>query len=254
MTAKSRTWAAGVVVMEASLCLGNTDSLQDRCRVVSQGGVLAVMWSRDMKSFTTCCVLTVSPIGSVHLIRVCDVMQLYNGGRQPPGLASLLHEPHPVIRVLLVLLRIPSGLQHLPDPELGTRGEQHLGLGLTARIRRDGLAAPVLDDVQEMQIVLRISDSTWGTATRGSQSASQDKVGWIKGECLPCARPARYFYDDFPRLNPQIQHYRMEPPSRPIAASCPPNEATNHPCTTLNKKSISESPSQLCSTKFVRSN
>ena len=72
-------------------------------------------------------------------------------------------------------------------------------------------------------------------------------------ECLPCARPARYFYDEFPRLSPQVYHYRMEPPSRPIAASCLPNEATNHPRTTLNKKSISESPSQLCSTKFVRS-
>ena len=63
--------------------------------------------------------------------------------------------------------------------------------------------------------------------------------------------PARYFYDDFPRLSPQVYHYRMESPSRPIAASCLPNEATNHPCTTLNKTSISESPSQLCSTKFV---
>ena len=27
----------------------------------------------------------------------------------------------------------------------------------------------------------------------------------------------------------------MKPPSRPIAAPCLPNEATNHPCTTLNR-------------------
>ena len=76
----------------------------------------------------------------------------------------------------------------------------------------------------------------------------------LKGECLPCAHPARYFYDDFTRLSPQVSHYRMKPRSRPMAASCLPNEATNHPCTTLNKKSISASPSQLCSTKFVHSN
>ena len=53
------------------------------------------------------------------------------------------------------------------------------------------------------------------------------------GECLPCTRAARYFYDDFPKLSPWVYHYRMKPPSRPTATSCLPNEA-NHPCTTLN--------------------
>ena len=58
------------------------------------------------------------------------------------------------------------------------------------------------------------------------------------GECLPCATLRAmmlYFYDDFPKLSPQVYHYRMNPPSRPTAAPCLPNEATNHPCTTLNK-------------------
>ena len=27
------------------------------------------------------------------------------------------------------------------------------------------------------------------------------------GECLPCTRPARYFYDDFPGLSPQVHHH-----------------------------------------------
>ena len=55
------------------------------------------------------------------------------------------------------------------------------------------------------------------------------------GECLPCAHLARYFYDDFPKLSPRVYHYHMKPPSRPIAAPCLLNEATNHPCTTLDR-------------------
>ena len=50
--------------------------------------------------------------------------------------------------------------------------------------------------------------------------------------------PAHYFYDDFPKLSPRVYHYSMKPPSRPTAASCLPNEATDHPCTTLNKGGI----------------
>ena len=51
----------------------------------------------------------------------------------------------------------------------------------------------------------------------------------------PCVHPACYFYDDFPKLSPQVDHYRMKPLSRPTDASCLPNEATNHPCTPLNR-------------------
>ena len=51
----------------------------------------------------------------------------------------------------------------------------------------------------------------------------------------PCAHPARYFYEDVPKLSPRVYHYRMKPLSRPKAAPCLPNEATNHPYTTFNR-------------------
>ena len=52
---------------------------------------------------------------------------------------------------------------------------------------------------------------------------------------VPCTHPARYFYDDFPKLSPRVYHYHMNPLSRPTDASCLPNNATNHLCTTLNR-------------------
>ena len=79
-------------------------------------------------------------------------------------------------------------------------------------------------------------------------------VGPIYGKDLPCVRPTRYFHHDFPRFSPQFHHSPMKPPSRPTDATYLPNEAKKHLGTALSRKSISESPSQLCSNKFVHSN
>ena len=49
------------------------------------------------------------------------------------------------------------------------------------------------------------------------------------GECLPCARPARYFYYDFPRFNPQVHHYQM----KPRAGECDDSRVGERPQTGL---------------------
>ena len=81
-----------------------------------------------------------------------------------------------------------------------------------------------------------MSENSMNTVEQATENGWQDNQLCCTGEvfalCAPCVHPAGYFYDDFPRLSPQIYHCRMKPPRRPIDESCLPNEATNHPCTT----------------------
>ena len=86
-------------------------------------------------------------------------------------------------------------------------------------------------------IQMRVHDRYCLVPSRGAKQKSKKKALQVPPPLrgAHCARPARYFDDDFPKLSPRVYHYHMKPPSRPTAAPCLPNEATNHPCTTLNK-------------------
>ena len=80
-----------------------------------------------------------------------------------------------------------------------------------------------------------------GTGLRVSSGGCEGDGAWVKGgrdrrhlRRRGSVCPVRHFYYDFPRFSPQVRHYPMKPPSRPTDVFCLPNEATNHPCTTLN--------------------
>ena len=57
---------------------------------------------------------------------------------------------------------------------------------------------------------LNLANITHGGAVPPSDLAPGGKCK-TQGECLPCARPACYFYYAFPRFNPQVHHFPMQP-------------------------------------------